>query len=251
MNAAFNLFVIPEIGHGVSVPKLIIACPVKDRAWALPQWFDAIAWRYNELRTPIDLDIVCVYTESEDDTEKILVEKEVTILRDERPGRAVIEIDGHCWGSENQYAYMADMRNRIIEHALEADADYLLSLDSDIIMPSMGLQHLLDYAQTHEGVISPAVNMAWGSVAWNVMSWVDASRPNLVTRNMLISERDPVDVVMAAMLLDRRGMEARWVGHPAGEDVGFCIDAEQKGIKRWWLPSVRCDHLMARTEPAL
>jgi hypothetical protein len=224
---------------------VVIGCPVKDRAWCLPYWFEAID-KQNETLHDVQGKIICILSASTDGTEEIMEHQGVEIIRDERPGRSINDIDGHCWGQPNTYAYMADMRNKLVRTAIELKADYFFSLDSDIILPDSGLATMLKYAVDHHGVIAPAVNMAVGETSWNQMDWIDPYRPGLAIRNPRWPETGRSDVVMGAMLLDRAGMEVTWQSHSQGEDVGFCLDAEAKQIPRWWLPEVKCDHLMRR-----
>jgi GT2 family glycosyltransferase len=131
-----------------------------------------------------------------------------------------------------------------LEHVIAMDADYFFSLDSDIVLPNGCLQQLLDYMHAgHPGIVAPAVNMALNARAMNVMRWADRNRPGIVNGNRNLPD-GPNDVVMAAMLLDREGMRCRWSHNIGGEDIGFCLDAVEKNVPRWWLSSVRCQHMM-------
>jgi hypothetical protein len=221
--------------------NLVVGCPCKDRAWVLPEWFDAL---YGQ---GIELEVICLVSASEDGTEAMLAEEGATVIMDDRPGRNTTEIDGHLWGSGATYQYMASLRNQLTDEAIARDADYFFSLDSDIILPPGGLKQLLDYAADHPGVVSPAVNMTVGSTAWNTMDWTDKQFPTMAIRPQHEPRSGPADVIMAAMLLDRTGMECLWQPHGQGEDVGFCIDAHLKQVPRWWFPEVRCQHLMRRS----
>lgn len=221
--------------------KLIIGCPVKERAWILPNWFDAI-----EEQGTVQ-EIVCVYSPSADETESMLKRENVTILYDLRSGRDVKEIDFHQWGNLERYEYMASLRNMLIDYALDNDADYFFSLDSDILLPPGALKYMLNHLAGHTGVVAPAVNMLMQQdTAWNTMSWVDQYHPNLAHRPVKHPKGGQVDVIMAAMLLDRKGLEARWTSHLQGEDVGFSVDAHYKKIPLWWLKDVHCQHIMRR-----
>lgn len=221
--------------------KLIIGCPVAERGWILPHWFDAI------YAQEIEAEIVCVYSESVDNTEAILKEEGVTVIPDLRLPRPVNEMDNHQWGAQEKYAYMASMRNRLVEYALSQDADYFFSLDSDILlnMPNT-LKMLIDFAAGHTGVVAPAVNMGMHDTCWNTMSWVDPYHPNAAIRPVKSPKGGQVDVVMAAMLLDRKGLEVHWMSHHQGEDIGFSLNAHRQQVPLWWLPNVPCQHVMQR-----
>jgi hypothetical protein len=222
---------------------LVIGTLAKDRAWLLPEWFEAIE------EQEIDPTILCVYSKSEDNTREILEEHGVSIIEDSRPGRPVHEIDGHMWGDHATYAYMADMRNRLLWSAFALGADYFFSLDTDIILPKDAILSMLRFAESHPGVIAPAVNMGTNNVSWNKMDWVDKGHPGMAYRGMSLGEtvRGQADVIMAAMLMDSDTMQqVKWEPHVQGEDVGFCVNAAEKQVPLWWLPEIRCEHRMRR-----
>ena len=218
--------------------KLIVGFPCKDRAWILPQWFEAIESQ------GVECEVVCLYTHSVDDTELILKEHNATILYDDQPGRKLNEIDSHCWGVPATYEYMSILRNRLLDYAIDSGADYFFSLDSDIIIPPNTISQLLLFSRNHAGIISPALNMSPGSKAWNTMQWTQ--QHGIATRSIGDITNEQVDVVMAAMLLDQYGMQCRWKAHPQGEDVGFSLDAYEKQIPCWWLSNLVCEHRMRR-----
>jgi hypothetical protein len=219
--------------------NVLIACPIASRAWAIPHWYQGIADNWDAA----DIHVAALLSPSVDDTREVLDAHGVEIIEDEEPPRPVHEINSHQWGVISKFEYMTRLRNRLVEFALEGDYDYFFSLDSDIVLPKYGLMKLLYYMRTHPGICSPSVNMVQDGVAWNVMNWSNPSFP-MVANRTTIPQAGRADVIMAAMLLDRTGLECRWEAHMAGEDVGFCLDAESRGIHRWWYPDVRCQHLM-------
>jgi hypothetical protein len=227
--------------------NVLIACPLKDRAWAIPYWYAGI----DQNSDAANISLLALVTPSEDGTEQVLRDHNVEVILDSEEGRPVHEIDSHVWGIIPKFEYMARLRNQLVEIALEREVDYFFSLDSDIVLPQFGLSKLLHYSQTHPGVVSPSVNMVMGGVAWNVMNWSNPHYPMAANRDKPyahITAMQPgrADVIMAAMLLDRSAMECRWAAHMAGEDIGFCLDAESRGVNRWWYPEVRCQHLMSK-----
>lgn len=216
-------------------PHVVIGCPVKNRAWVLKHWINAI---YEQ---GIDVKIVCLLSPSEDETESILRQGGVEIIHDTEVGRTASQIDTHLW-KEDGYAYMARTRNRLKEWVLNYGADVFFSLDSDIILPENGLATLLTSLELHGGVVAPAVNMALNDRVWNMMAFTGTG----AERNPPDPRFGPVDAVMAAMIMDKDAMQCDWTGHPRGEDIGFCLNAERLGITRWWEPAVRCTHLMRK-----
>lgn len=226
--------------------KILIACPIKDRSWAVPHWYQGIEANFD---INVNIQVLALVTPGEDKTEDMLAAYNIEVIQDLEPGRTVHDINTHVWGPLPKFEYMASLRNRLVDEALARDVDYFFSLDSDIVLPTMGLARLLDYARTHPGVVSPSVNMVPNGVAWNVMNWGNPHYPMAANRDklyphLMAQQAGRADVVMAAMLLDRSALACRWACHMAGEDIGFCLHAEELGIPRWWYPEVRCQHLM-------
>lgn len=219
--------------------KVTIGCPVKNRAWVLPRWYDALQQQNVDIQ-----EIICLVSPSDDETETILKERDVTIINDERPGRRPNEIIGHAWGMIEDYQYMANIRNVLLEAVKASNPDAFLSLDSDIILPKNGLKRLLEILAVKGGVVSPYVSMNASQYCPNMMTWQSprelAYRPPTFPKQL-----SEVDVIMAAMLMDRNALGyVRWEAHPQGEDLGFCKVAELYGVHRWWAPSIHCDHIM-------
>ena len=222
--------------------KIVIGCPVKDRAWVIHDWLQGI---YDQ-EVDADIEILCAVSPSSDGTEQYLLEGGAKLLRmpEHAYRRSKKDIDGHVWNME-MYEFMASMRNGLKNRAFsEFECDYFFSLDSDIILPKGGLATLLAFAKDHPGVVSPGVNMTSRGVAWNVMSWVDQGRPSMAHRPIGEPPQGEADVIMAAMLIPRENKSVRWETHRQGEDVGYCIDAVRSRTKLWWVPMVRCKHLM-------
>lgn len=226
----------------------MIGCPIKDRAWVLPDWFAALDPQITELREHyhVKVHLVFAYTKSSDDTLAILeAHWPSAILVDSGTGRSLTNIKGHVWGADDTYQYMAILRNTLLAQARATRVDYFFSLDSDIIIPENALTGLLSYAETHRGVIAPALNMAPRGLAWNTMQWKEPAHPGVAERREGAEQAGKADVVMAAMLLDRTAItQVLWQSHKQGEDVGFCLNAEEHNVDRWWVPEIKCEHRM-------
>jgi len=223
--------------------RVVVGTLAKDRAWVLPTWFQALH------QTTVSIDVVCVVSPSSDQTEAICRNSGAEVLVDERPGRSTYDIEAHAWGSLETYAYMADLRNRLLEHVIAKGADVFFSLDTDIILGSNAIEQLLSNLQLVGGMISPAVNMAERGTAWNIMHWDLAGTPH--RRAAVPSHLVPADVIMGAIMMDRSAFVCRWGPHSHGEDIGLCKSAEVHGVPRWWLPQLHLYHAMRRVTPNL
>lgn len=218
---------------------LIVGAPVKDRAWVLPEWHQGLS----------GYPAVCLLSRSEDDSRSVLEDLGVEVVEDPEEGRPVHEIEGHVWNlGIAAFEYMARLRNRLLDLMIERGAEYFFSVDTDIVLPPNAIPDLLSIMeQTGADVISPAVCLCSDPVEWNTMNW--GGYEGAAWRDYIPQRTGTVDVIMAAMLLNRRAIEScRWAPHVQGEDVGFCALAEQLGISRWWVPEIACEHMMFREE---
>src|SRR5690242_5870846 len=112
------------------MPKVIIGCPVRNRAWILPEYMQALS--------NINFkDVIYFFLEnnSEDETFSILESFE-----NENPDCVVYQLkdEGFAYWrrgeySRDKYKYLANLRNQFLEDCMSSDADYILSIDSDII----------------------------------------------------------------------------------------------------------------------
>jgi hypothetical protein len=249
--------------------KLVIGMPVKDRSWILPVWFKAVNENVADARSSyanithtvpsvhLDVEIVALYTDSEDDTKKILEDNSVVILHDTGPGRTAEEINRHLWGTPMWYEYMAHIRNELLDWAGDHNADWFFSLDSDVILAPGALRKLLQFwLRGFQGILSPAVDMCthllsnqrpeWNRMHWTKLALIPERKREELGPNML-----PVraDVVMAALLFDKVAMEnAYWTVDSHGEDIGLCRVAKDQHISRWWVPSIVCEHRMHKPQ---
>lgn len=224
--------------------KVIIGGPVRARGWVLPRWFEAV--RALEVPEGVLVETAFLLSPSEDDTKDIVTWNADYVIFDSEAGRTVEEIEGHFWGGSS-YDYMARIRNDWLDFAWAQGADYVFSLDSDILLPPTALVSLLERIGERPGVVSPALNLGQHGLAWNVMAWSNPDVPGQAYRPDGVEPAEGyADIVCAALLMDQTASAVRFAAHPQGEDIGFCIDAHRKGVARWWAKEVLCDHLMRR-----
>ena len=229
---------------------IVFGCPVAERAWVLPDWLKSI--KSQEYSQPTVVSIVCIYTESHDDTLKILEDANVEIVHSSLPTRSFDRIRDHLWGSQNhEYEYMASLRNALRKEVLVRNADHFFSLDSDILLPNEHAVQDMIHEAAHESydAVAPLVDMeknpGMSQPAYNFMR---------IDRHGVMGERFPLpaapflpfqaDVIMAAMLLNKKAQCVPWANHLQGEDIGWSLNARRMGIKVGVEPLVRCDHRM-------
>src|SRR5256885_98561 len=99
---------------------IYVGAPVAERGWILQRWIDNV----REQETTHGIKIVCLYTDSADDTFKILEDNDVDILYDKYlKSRDKERIDKHYWGEPGEYRYMANLRNNLIQFVQKQDAE--------------------------------------------------------------------------------------------------------------------------------
>lgn len=208
-----------------------------------------------QLLNDISVEFCFFYTLSDDGTLQAIYRNfpDVGLIIDREDGREAKEIEQHLW-APHAYRYMAGARNKLMAFAVEDGFDYFFSVDSDIVARDrLSILRLIAHLEENGGgIAAPRVNLGQGNeTAWNWMSWTSkdghwtADRCKPKYGDAPPPEGD-ADVVMAALLFDRRGLEAVWHDHWQGEDIGLCRDAEEKGIPRFWLPSIPFLHFMQK-----
>lgn len=222
--------------------KVAIGCVVRDRAWILPEYLQAL----QQISYPNKL-YFFLENDSSDSTGKILEE---AVLDAEKIVHSVNTRSPHGTReqhSTHHFANLAFLRNRFVELFLETDADYLLSVDSDIIVPPHILARLM--SGNKNLIISAAISNIPGTR-------LDGKSPGnfLIYQNGIFIHppRYPlqghmdVDLTGAVYLIPRQGLEdgLRYGPHPMGEDTPFCIQAKEKGYTLRVILDLECDHRM-------
>jgi hypothetical protein len=233
---------------------------IHDR-WSVQQYMEALC----ELSAPCEVSYAFVLDDMQDDSE----------IWDLMPeGAEVVEayLSGphyHRHTSRDQAVYgrMARLRNLLRELVLGLGCDYLLAVDSDIVVPPDLLEKLL---ATGKPWVAPLVrNDAKDRTPrghWNVFKLTRIEDQAGLTDHFRPMGRgingdwpgpegagwDPRDntreeclAAGAACLYSRELLETvRWRtdGRGQQEDIGFAMDAFRAGFRAWYLP-IRCRHL--------
>lgn len=231
-------------------PAVAVGCPVRNRAWILPEYLEAllrINYLPDEGHKPI-LQGIFLVDSSVDDTLPILLEAtpESTIL---------ICNDAHAPGhrrgeyGRDQYAHLAAVRNRFIELFLsETTSKYLLSVDSDVIVPPHIVEHLVRLADDRTVVAAAISNVEGaaldGRTPGNFL--VDVGGLAVHPPAYPLSGVLEVNVVGACALIPRALLEAgvRYAPHPQGEDVPFCQAVRAAGGRCVVTFDVKPEHRM-------
>jgi hypothetical protein len=209
--------------------RLVIGCPVYNREWSLPRWFQCI---FDQKMNPKNIDLVFAYTKGEDNTQDIL----------EKYGQKFSSIsildcnDLPAFGGRDNERYypLVILRNRILERVKELQPDYYFSYDSDILIPEGTLKGLI---QDKKDIVGP---------------WLDLvpphDLPNCATMTSTggFKRYEPtekfypkqglyeVSTVFAVSLMAKQVYDTcTYKYHPAGEDFGFAEEVIKNGFHSW------------------
>lgn len=230
--------------------KVVIGCPIRNRAWILPEYLSALE--------SIDYDnkhFLFLENDSDDGTKDLLIDfsnrlvNAVTFLHDFKVYGHVPNESRDEYGHEG-YGHLAKLRNKFLELFLMTDCDYLLSVDSDVIVPPDILTQLLKHSN-QDTIIGAAISNIPGQP-------LDGHTPGnfMVNHNGLPMHPNPyplhglmsVDVIGAVYLIPRKVLESgvRYDSHSQGEDIPFCVKAAEKCFQMRVMMDVKCEHRMIK-----
>jgi hypothetical protein len=219
--------------------NLAIGCPVYNRAWSLPRWFQCI---FDQKISTKNTDLVFAYTEGEDNTKEIL-EKYGERFR----SLNIIECnDIPAFGNRDAARFypLVVLRNRILMKLRELQPDYYFSYDSDILLPEGTLKELV---KDNKDIVAP-----W--VALDLQGMI----PNCATalpgggfkRYKPYEQFYPqkglyeVSTVFAVFLMKNPVFNTctyKW--HTGGEDFGFAQEVIKAGFTSWMHGDIVGTHL--------
>ncbi len=227
---------------------IAVGCPVRNRAWVLPEYLQAL----NDIKHDA-LQFLFLVNNSTDATEMVL-HKWMSERSDGRYANIYRHDEmnpvGHARGEygRDRYANLASVRNRFVDLFLTTEAQYLLSVDSDVIVPPDIITHLLRLADARTIV---------GAAISNIQCCeLDGKLPgNFMTHQNGVLVHPPeyplsgsmaVDVTGACVLIPRAILAAgaRYAAHPQGEDIPFCATATALGASIVVTFDVRPHHRM-------
>ena len=222
--------------------KLIVGCPVKNRGWILPEWYE----RVEHATRNLDVEYLFVAEPSSDDTVE-LAEKygEVIMLPDAGHNRE------HAWGKRPRLEHMVVIRNALLEGVREREPDFFLSLDSDILIPDpyvLNLKATLTMGDPKE----PAKEID----AVGGLLYMDPRDPLCTSFGKKSKQHNfkrvgpntvhKIDYIMAAKLMKPSAYNIDYVFNKRGEDIGWCDAARNAGLKLFCDGRIPAKHVMRK-----
>ncbi len=213
--------------------KVMIGCPVRNRAWILPYYLDCLRRLDNR---EFEVSYCFVINDCSDASPEILAR----FAREEPEPVTLVEKNclypGGFRRGEYSFSHLANLRNLLLQVFLESNCDYLFSLDSDILVPENTVARLL---QDECDIISALVCNGHEIGDPGIYNILQRGREGsyLHIRDFPRNRVFPVDCTGAACLIKRAVIATgtRYSGRRGGEDIAFCEAAQARGF------SIFCD----------
>lgn len=222
--------------------KVMIGCPVRNRAWILPRYLDCLQ-KLNQ-RT-FEARYGFIINDCSDTSPQLLAQ-----FARQHPGRVKLIEKNHpspggYHRGEYNFSHLAELRNHLLQACLQSDCDYLFSLDSDILVPQPTLEQLLeDNCDIISALVCNGHEIGDPGIYNILQRQADGSYMHM--RDFPRNKVFPVDCTGAACLVKRSVIEARvrYSGGRGGEDIAFCEAAVARGFDIYCDGRVECLHCM-------
>ena len=238
------------------MPNIIIVCPIRNRDWILPEYLTHLEF----LDYPKEkLAFHFIVNDSTDESKywleqwKEINEPEYRYVKIEEmnfnyPDDMAAYGNGRDSSSKisitrNEYTYkaLAQLRNKILDSAIEdADASYIFSIDSDILVNKNILKRLLS---TKKDIIAALI--CNGGDNYNYFHLGDKER-TILPKELVFEVR----LTGACYLISRSvfsNPKIRYEALSSGEDQGFCESARREGHKLYVFNDLQ-NHIMYKTK---
>lgn len=236
---------------------IIIGCPIYDRAWILPYWFDAIL----KQDWPLE-DIGFLFETAPDDKETLdlLWEFQAT-----HPTIRCFDVqvntveehfshkEGHRSWDRNRYLTMANFRNNLLDRVCCHRPDRYFSLDSDIILENpRTISELVQLtSQPNINAVAPLLFMTEeGPFFPNCMHWREAPNGQAGRADSYpFGTVFKSDIIMAAVMMTPLVYEnTRYQWHRQGEDLGWSAQCAMRGYDLYIASYIYSAHIMSQAK---
>ncbi len=214
--------------------KLLIGCPVSNRAWILPKYLDHLIHSSDKA----GVEPAFVFLGNENDPSRDVIDVEHTWISYDEPLRE----DQRDWSRINgRFDHMVLIRNALLDSVVNIDPDFFLSFDSDILAHEDQVSVLLEKTDRFDLI---------GGKTFMTERGKHHNSYAMFTKDMRLRRGDSkgvhkVDVVMAIKLMNKDVYtNVRYVYNKNGEDPGFCIEAAAKRYTIGYTGEVASKHVM-------
>lgn len=222
-----------------TVGGVVVGCPVRERAWIMPSWFDHTEAALREAGVPGTYAFVA---SAGDETLPIIAER--------APAAAVTLVveDGayvdRQWHREARIAHMVWLRNVLLETVRALAPAVFISVDSDVLLHPSAIVGMLEGLGRFDAV-GGCTYMTAGGLNFPSCGWV-IGREGLRRRRIEQLGTFPVDVIMAIKAMAPAAYDVDYRFAREGEDVGWSLSAGRRGLALGWDGRYASKHVMSR-----
>ena len=214
--------------------KLLIGCPVKNRAWILNEWFDHIYSSCDYAN--IEPQFCFILGHSSDRTDTIIKNRVSSFGFTERTKTIEAELPkgiDRSWSIE-RIESMVSARNQLLQFVRLLQPEYFLSLDSDILASKYLVSNLLETMSTHQ--LKPdAVGGRCYMTRWNSCSSYGKIAEDVdFKRGSDFEGLCQVNVIMAIKIMNEKAYNIDYSFHQQGEDIAWSKNCRNAGLKLMW-----------------
>lgn len=219
---------------------IVVGCPVKNRAWSLPAWFEhveAACAEAGEEPYYVFLGDTWLDKDSFDVIEKACSDygRDLDLLAIEEDAQPY----KRAWNM-NRYTHMATIRNLLLERVRQLEPEHFWSVDSDILVARQTLVSALEARGRFDAVGSRCYMTPVGVIA---PSYAMLNGSGLLRKDNRGCHK--VDVIMAVKLMSPEAYNVDYVADRRGEDIGWSIAARKNKLKLGWDGRTVSKHLMS------
>jgi hypothetical protein len=233
-------------------PTLLVGCPARRRDWIIDRWLCHVA----VAAAKVDVDLAVVVLGPSDD--KTLVRAEAiahaqgialrTIDSGERADEIVTDpahaIRGEHYWDSHRLEHIVTIRNMLLTHVRTIRPEWFLSLDSDVLLHEDALSAMFE---TLRGSAYSAVGgkTYMCPMGTNAPSYAQVDEDERLVRpdSALVAE---VDVIMAIKLMLPAAYSVDYQYDARGEDIGWSLACQRRGLTLGWDGRVISTHVMRR-----
>ena len=250
--------------------RILIAFPCRDRAWILPYFLEHLVNINYDKKL---IDIYCIINNSSDSSHELMKEFKTKYNNDYNSIQVDVQNNSEYSLKDKRishirdkiYHWLAELRNMTVKKCVKLDCNYMLSIDTDILVPSDVLKNLLnhdkDYVASliYNGYLFTPQNAEEGYNPIlnaykfpNILKLNNNGRythivnyrvknPNLCENDYLID----VDFTGAVFLVSKDVCKvARFGWNKQGEDEVFCRSVRDNGFELYCDVSLYSQHIM-------
>lgn len=200
--------------------KLLIGCPVTDRNWILPTWFNHVEEACSV--AGVEANFLFLVPEKDEETVDCIGEYSNTTIALESNE---VYAGDHHW-NQTRYKNMVELRNELLAWVRIKHPDYFLSLDSDILLHPEAIKNLLEDMENYDywAVGSKCYLSRTGTKFPNAGTWLGRGFRRADTRSV-----SKVGVIMAAKMMKPEAYNIDYRLHSMGEDLGWSAAVREAG----------------------